>query len=150
MTILYRDYTVISETMMTRTGFEPVIPPWKGGVLTTWPTGQLDGGEGGIWTLAPISRPTPLAGAPLHHLSTSPFNGSTGRIRTYDRSVNSRLLYHWATVEYSKAFMSRNLWKYDNVIYNNLYFNSCQHWTLKIINYFMLLKNHGLVLPPVY
>ena len=26
--------------MVTRTGFEPVLPPWKGGVLTTWPTGQ--------------------------------------------------------------------------------------------------------------
>ena len=26
--------------MMTRTGFEPVLPPWKGGVLTTWPTGH--------------------------------------------------------------------------------------------------------------
>jgi hypothetical protein len=25
---------------MTRTGFEPVLPPWKGGVLTAWPTGQ--------------------------------------------------------------------------------------------------------------
>ena len=24
---------------MTRTGFEPVLPPWKGGVLTAWPTG---------------------------------------------------------------------------------------------------------------
>ena len=30
------------------------------------------GGEGGIWTLAPVTRPTPLAGEPLHHLSTSP------------------------------------------------------------------------------
>ena len=26
---------------MTRTGFEPVLPPWKGGVLTAWPTGQV-------------------------------------------------------------------------------------------------------------
>ena len=25
---------------MIRTGFEPVLPPWKGGVLTTWPTDQ--------------------------------------------------------------------------------------------------------------
>ena len=23
--------------VMTPTGFEPVLPPWKGGVLTTWP-----------------------------------------------------------------------------------------------------------------
>ena len=26
---------------MTRTGIEPVIPPWKGGVLTAWPTGRF-------------------------------------------------------------------------------------------------------------
>ena len=26
---------------MTRTGFEPVLPPWKGGVLTAWPTGHV-------------------------------------------------------------------------------------------------------------
>ena len=25
---------------MTPTGFEPMLPPWKGGVLTTWPTGH--------------------------------------------------------------------------------------------------------------
>ena len=30
------------------------------------------GVEGGIWTLAPVTQPTPLAGEPLHHLSTSP------------------------------------------------------------------------------
>ena len=29
-------------------------------------------GEGGIWTLAPISRPTPLAGAPLQPLEYFP------------------------------------------------------------------------------
>ena len=32
----------------------------------------LFGGDGEIRTLAPVSRPTPLAGAPRHHLSTSP------------------------------------------------------------------------------
>ena len=38
-----RDLTLILNVlfqMVTRTGFEPVLPPWKGGVLTTWPTGQ--------------------------------------------------------------------------------------------------------------
>ena len=30
------------------------------------------GGEREIRTLAPVSRPTPLAGEPLHHLGTSP------------------------------------------------------------------------------
>ena len=31
----------------------------------------LLGAEEGIWTLAPVTRPTPLAGEPLHHLGTS-------------------------------------------------------------------------------
>ena len=30
------------------------------------------GGERGIWTLATLSSPTPLAGEPLHHLGISP------------------------------------------------------------------------------
>ena len=36
-------------------------------------TKVLSGGEDGIWTHAPVSRPTPLAGEPLHHLGTSPW-----------------------------------------------------------------------------
>ena len=32
----------------------------------------LLGAEGETRTLAPVSRPTPLAGAPRHHLSTTP------------------------------------------------------------------------------
>ena len=31
---------IYSLKLVTRTGFEPVLPPWKGGVLTAWPTGQ--------------------------------------------------------------------------------------------------------------
>ena len=27
--------------MVTRTGIEPMIPPWKGDVLTSWPTGHV-------------------------------------------------------------------------------------------------------------
>ena len=27
--------------LVTRTRFELVLPPWKGGVLTTWPPGRL-------------------------------------------------------------------------------------------------------------
>ena len=65
-----RYYKVSSVLSMTRTRFELVLPPWKGGVLTTWPTGR--GGEGGIWTLAPVTRPTPLAGAPLQPLEYFP------------------------------------------------------------------------------
>ena len=51
---------------VTRAGFEPTIPAWKAGVLTTWLTGH--NGEWEIRTLAPLSRPTPLAGAPLQPL----------------------------------------------------------------------------------
>ena len=27
--------------LVTRTGIEPMIPPWKGSVLTSWPTGHI-------------------------------------------------------------------------------------------------------------
>ena len=27
--------------LVTRTGIEPILPPWKGGVLTFWPTGLV-------------------------------------------------------------------------------------------------------------
>ena len=86
---------------MTRTGFEPVLPPWKGGVLTAWPTGH-------VWRRRRDLNPR--TGCPIYTLSRGASsatwvlphkikNGSAGRIRTYDRSVNSRLLYHWATAE---------------------------------------------------
>ena len=52
---------------MTPTGIEPVLPPWKGDVLTAWPWG----------------------------LKNSP-----SRARTYNNSVNSRVLYHWAIEDY--------------------------------------------------
>ena len=28
------------DLLVTRTGLEPMLPPWKGGVLTAWPTGH--------------------------------------------------------------------------------------------------------------
>ena len=46
-----RDLTLILNVlfqMVTRTGFEPVLPPWKGGVLTTWPTGQKMAPQAGL------------------------------------------------------------------------------------------------------
>ena len=36
--------------MVTRMGFEPMKPPWKGGVLTTWPTRHCNGGSPEIRT----------------------------------------------------------------------------------------------------
>ena len=59
----------IAVLKMTPTGFEPVLPPWKGDVLTAWPWGQV-------------------------FKSSSP-----SRARTYNPSVNSRVLYHWAIEE---------------------------------------------------
>ena len=102
--------------MVTRTGFEPVIPPWKGGVLTAWPTGlcnviqkYLFANFNFRWRRARDLNPrdsitayTSSSRAPSA-TRTALHNGSTGRIRTYDRSVNSRLLYHWATVERIKC-----------------------------------------------
>ena len=57
---------LIARVVVTPTGFEPMLSPWKGGVLTAWPRGH----------------------------------GSSSRTRTYDKSVNSRLLYrlsYWGT-----------------------------------------------------
>ena len=43
--------------MVTRTGIEPMLQPWKGRVLTAWPTGQIVVAEVGfepttfrVWT----------------------------------------------------------------------------------------------------
>ena len=36
------------------------------------------------------------------------FTGSASRIRTYDQSVNSRLLYRWAIAEYNLGGRNRN------------------------------------------
>ena len=68
---------------MTPRGFEPLLPPWKGGVLTAWPWSQ-------IWIL--ISRSV----LHVHHILLS----SPSRARTYNTTVNSRVLYHWAIEEY--------------------------------------------------
>ena len=35
--IVYANVSNLWYEKMTPTGFEPVLPPWKGGVLTTWP-----------------------------------------------------------------------------------------------------------------
>ena len=88
-----RQYEALANACMKRsTFFVPNVPKARfiaeGNFIFHAPSGVLHsaktkkpctarllcfGGEGGIWTLAPVARPTPLAGAPLHHLSTSPF-----------------------------------------------------------------------------
>ena len=51
---------------LRKTAFGQQKSPIKSGFLPgTSFSYPFDGGEGGIWTPAPVSRPTPLAGAPL-------------------------------------------------------------------------------------
>ena len=38
-------YLFGSAFLVTRAGIEPALPPWKGGVLTAWPTGQMNSGN---------------------------------------------------------------------------------------------------------
>ena len=67
---------LIARVVVTPTGFEPMLSPWKGGVLTAWPRGH----------------------------------GSSSRTRTYDKSVNSRLLYqlsYWGIFFPPKRKMER-------------------------------------------
>ena len=81
---------------VTPTGIEPVLPPWKGDVLTAWPWSHVflygsfrstSSGFASSWCTAPDSA--------------SP--NSPSRARTYNPTVNSRVLYHWAIEENSIA-----------------------------------------------
>ena len=64
---------------MTRTGFEPVLPPWKGGVLTAWPTGHYKfiGWIQLLWNIMGLSGLEPptsrLSGVRSNQLSYRPF-----------------------------------------------------------------------------
>ena len=69
---------------MTPTGIEPVLPPWKGDVLTAWPWSRLS-------FFLSVTPALPF----LTELN------SPSRARTYNNSVNSRVLYHWAIEDYS-------------------------------------------------
>ena len=84
---------------MTPTGIEPVLPPWKGDVLTAWPRSH--------WCLEKrffrFSRDDLASvGVVLSHLTDSSSRSSPSRARTYNNSVNSRVLYHWAIEENSR------------------------------------------------
>ena len=58
-------HSLISLSRVTPTGIEPVLPPWKGDVLTAWPWSRI-----------------------IRNKKNSP-----SRTWTYDTSVNSRMLY---------------------------------------------------------
>ncbi len=75
-------------------GIRTRVTAVKGRCLNRLTNGPLcNGGERGIRTLeAAVAAYTISNRAPS--ASRTALHGSTGRIRTYDRSVNSRLLYH--------------------------------------------------------
>ena len=81
--------------LVTPRGFEPLLPPWKGGVLTAWP-----------WSL--VSYLCLCSFLPVFSFLFPVFRtcflmqkSSPSRARTYNPSVNSRVLYHWAIEDYS-------------------------------------------------
>ena len=59
-------------------------------IKTTWNTFQVVSGERGIWTLAPVARPTPLAGAPLQPLEYFSSKGYYTKGSTYCQSLISQ------------------------------------------------------------
>ena len=106
---------------MTPTGIEPVLPPWKGDVLTAWPRSL----------------------------------NSPSRARTYNNSVNSRVLYHWAIEDYflkfipSKLHTSFSLWKpfwsslrpiSNSQLHTLLYFHLCPIYLLVSQGSYLLLE----------
>ena len=70
------DSAALRYLRLRRSGSKLLRQKEKYGTLE-W-TCRIFGGEERIWTFAPVTRPTPLAGAPLHHLSTSPYNADRG------------------------------------------------------------------------
>ena len=90
-------------SLMTPRGFEPLLPPWKGGVLTAWP-----------WSLVSCFCPCsflPVFSFLFPVLCTCFLmqKSSPSRARTYNPSVNSRVLYHWAIEDYFHQILSE-LW----------------------------------------
>ena len=69
-------------------------PPWQGGMLTPTPPDHFSGEEGGIWTLAPIARPIPLAGAPLQPLEYFFSNQLCPYLKWYVLSLSAYIYYH--------------------------------------------------------
>ena len=64
---------------VTPTGIEPVLPPWKGDVLTSWPRSRI---PADLRCELRIRKPA--------------FLSASSRARTCNTAVNSRVLYHWA------------------------------------------------------
>ena len=83
-------------TRVTPTGIEPVLPPWKGDVLTAWPRSL-------ILFLFLIRKNSP------------------SRARTYNNSVNSRVLYHWAIEDHSRYLCKCTcIWFYVGCLHTSI------------------------------
>ena len=83
-----------AQRAMTPTGIEPVLPPWKGDVLTAWPRSLLFNSN----------------------LSVN----SPSRTWTYDTSVNSRMLYrlsYWGICVFYKRciFINKIRWELAHI-----------------------------------
>ena len=91
---------------------------------------NIVGAERGIWTLAPVSRPTPLAGEPLHHLGISAWrinninlNGAADRTWT-DTVLLPRDFKSLVSADSTTAAYSVVRWL--TLIYYTLIFPACQ------------------------
>ena len=88
--------------LVTPRGFEPLLPPWKGGVLTAWPWSLVS-------YLCPCSFFLFFFLFPVFRTCFLMQKSSPSRARTYNPSVNSRVLYHWAIEDYFHQILSE-LW----------------------------------------
>ena len=107
---------------MTRTGIEPVLPPWQGGALAAWPPGRkMDNGK---WKMESSSRPP-------HHYIRNPMVAVVGlepttlRVWTECSSqlsytavstvCNSQLHYYTSTYIFCQYFLKKT---YILLVYN--------------------------------
>ena len=95
---------------MTPTRFELVLPPWKGDVLTAWPRSQ-------------VSYRSYMTSNNHRIIPSSP-----SRARTYNITVNSRALYHWAIEECSFAGLPSCL-QNRILTFTILYLHSIHFWS---------------------
>ena len=81
---------------MTPTGIEPVLPPWKGDVLTAWPWSLMIlpfPASCWLWKNETILPDKSGLFRLCCNLENPDHLRSPSRTRTYDTSVNSRMLY---------------------------------------------------------
>ena len=83
--------------VMTPTGFEPVLPPWKGGVLTTWP-----------WSLIPMTASRSMQYLKYYETPRAGLEPATARL-TAVCSTN------WAIEDYYKVYSYYIIYLQNNI-----------------------------------